>query len=256
MSDATPTAPDTPVSHMEAPYETTGPEAPDTPKAPDAPAQEPRHEPQPKPQPEPQTEPESEKPDTPLTDEQLAATANREKAEEAVRDAGLDFTALEREYAANGELSAASLAALEKAGISKPMVDAYIRGQEAMLRETVNEMTALAGGEEGYKAMTEWAAASLPKAEIEAFNTAVSSGNRALVRIAVAGLAARWKASEGDAPGRLVGGRADAGGAGGGDGFRSSAEMVAAMRDPRYGRDDAYTRDVERRTANATFFGF
>lgn len=248
MSDATQTAaatPDTPVSRMEAPYETTGPEVPETAKS----------EPTPDPKAEPQPEPKNEEKPAPLTEE-LAASADREKAEEAVRGAGLDFTALEREYAANGELSAESLASLEKAGISRPLVDAYIRGQEALLKETVSEMTALAGGEEGYKSMTAWAAENLPRAEIEAFNTAVSSGNRPLIRIAVAGLAARWKASEGDAPDHLVGGRADAATGGSGGGFRSAEEMVSAMRDPRYGKDPAYTRDVERRTASATFFGF
>lgn len=252
MSDATQTAavtPDTPVSRMEAPYETTGPEAPETTKS------EPTPEPKVGPKAEPQPEPKNEEKPAPLTEE-LAASADREKAEEAVRGAGLDFTALEREYAANGGLSAESLAALEKAGISRPLVDAYIRGQEALLKETVNEMTALAGGEEGYKSMTAWAAENLPKGEIEAFNMAVSSGNRPLIRIAVAGLAARWKASEGDAPQHLVGGRADAAGGGSEGGFRSAEEMVAAMRDPRYGKDPAYTRDVERRTASATFFGF
>lgn len=256
MSDATqttpdaPSTPDAPVSRMEAPYETTGPDAPSAEPKPEA---APEKEPEEKPEAAPEKKPEEKA--APLT-EDVAATASREKAEEALRGTGLDFGALEREYAANGELSAASLAALEKAGISRPLVDAYIRGQEALLKETVSEMTALAGGEEGYKAMTAWAAEALPKAEIEAFNTAVSSGNRPLIRIAVAGLAARWKASEGDAPRQLAGGRADAAGGGAGGGFRSAEEMVAAMRDPRYGKDPAYTRDVERRTACATFFGF
>jgi hypothetical protein len=37
-------------------------------------------------------------------------------------------------------------------------------------------------------------------------------------------------------------------------GYASAEEMVAAMRDPRYGKDSAYTREVERKTAVSTFW--
>ena len=36
--------------------------------------------------------------------------------------------------------------------------------------------------------------------------------------------------------------------------FRSTAEVVTAMRDPRYGKDVSYTENVQRRLADSSVF--
>ena len=60
---------------------------------------------------------------------------NLEIAEKAVSEAGLDMTSLETEYKENGELNEKSYTALEKAGIPKEYVDAFIDGQTALQQQ-------------------------------------------------------------------------------------------------------------------------
>ena len=38
------------------------------------------------------------------------------------------------------------------------------------------------------------------------------------------------------------------------DEFRSTAQVVAAMKDPRYGKDSAYTKDVEQKLGRSSVF--
>lgn len=181
------------------------------------------------------------------------AKAPKEDVAAALKDNGLDFTKFEREYIANGDLSESSYKELEKAGITKKHVEAYLRGNEALMQQTITEITDMAGGMEGYRSVIQWAADNLPEEEITAYNEAMNSGNKPLIKMAVSGLVSRYRASEGSEP-ELVKGRAPA--ANSGAGFASKEEMIAAMSDPRYGKDSAYTREVERKTGASTFFGY
>lgn len=181
--------------------------------------------------------------------------ATKEEAAEALKENGLDFTKFEREYMASGDLSEESYKELEKAGITRKHVEAYLRGNEALMNQTVTDITSMAGGMESYQAMTEWAAKHMPKEDVDAYNEVMNSGNIPLIKMAVSGLVARYQASEGAEP-TLLGGRAPAARSGGVAGYASKEEMVAAMRDPRYGKDSAYTREVERKTGASTFFGY
>jgi hypothetical protein len=38
------------------------------------------------------------------------------------------------------------------------------------------------------------------------------------------------------------------------DEFRSTAQVVSAMKDPRYGKDSAYTKDVEEKLGRSSVF--
>lgn len=183
------------------------------------------------------------------------AKAPKEDVAAALKDNGLDFTKFEREYIANGDLSESSYKELEKAGITKKHVEAYLRGNEALMQQTITEITDMAGGMEGYRSVIQWAADNLPEEEITAYNEAMNSGNKPLIKMAVSGLVSRYRASEGSEP-ELVKGRAPATNSGAGAGFASKEEMITAMRDPRYGKDSAYTRVVERKTGASTFFGY
>lgn len=181
------------------------------------------------------------------------SNATREEATETLKQNGLDFGKFEQEYLASGALSEDSYAALEKAGISKNYVDAYIKGNEAILQQFVGEVTGMAGGADEYKAMTAWAERSLPKDEIAAYNSVMSSGNQPMIKIAVSGLVSRYRDAEGMEP-QIIKGKASSASATEGGSFASAAEMTKAMSDPRYGKDPAYTRDVERKTGNSNFF--
>jgi hypothetical protein len=178
-----------------------------------------------------------------------AAAAAEKAAEAALSVAGVDVKAFSEEFAKDGKLSQASYDALEKAGFSKAVVDTYIRGQQAAAADSsfataeIASVMQIAGGEEGYKALGEWAVQNVPQAELEAYNAIMDKGDKATVSMAVAGLKARMDAATGSEPRVHIGG----GKAPAADVYRSNEEMVAAMKDPRYGKDPAYTKDVEQK---------
>lgn len=166
-----------------------------------------------------------------------------------------DLTGLEQysdEFAKNGDLSEESIKAIVGMGLPESIVRSYVDGQKTVLQNNMNSVMSLAGGEEKYQSMTDWAAGSLDDAEIDAFNQIMDSGNMSSIRMAVQGLKARYEQANGSSSGRLIQGEV-AGPSGGA--FRSVAEIVAAMKDPRYSKDPAYRKDVEQRVALSNALG-
>ena len=104
----------------------------------------------------------------------------------------------------------------------------------------VNQIKNYAGGEEGYTQLMQWSGENLDQADVDAFDSLVDSGNARLIKLAVAGLKAEMEKSVGF-EGEMATGRAPRQQA---DVFRSQAEVVQAMSDPRYDRDPAYRQDV------------
>jgi hypothetical protein len=70
------------------------------------------------------------------------------------------------------------------------------------------------------------------------------------VKMAVSGLHARYSTTEGREP-KLIGGRAPKGNT---DKFESTAQLVAAMSDPRYSNDPAYQRKVQDKLGRSSIF--
>ena len=103
----------------------------------------------------------------------------------------------------------------------------------------MNQVYNSAGGEAEYGRLTSWAAENLSETKLDAFNDMIDRGNSTAIQIAVAGLRAEYEAQEGYEGRMLTGKSAPAA-----DGFRSQAEVVQAMSDPRYDRDEAYRQDV------------
>ena len=104
----------------------------------------------------------------------------------------------------------------------------------------VNQIKNYAGGEEGYTQLMQWSGENLDQADVEAFDSLVDTGNARLIKLAVAGLKAEMEKSVGF-EGEMATGRAPRQV---NDVFRSQAEVVQAMSDPRYDRDPAYRNDV------------
>ena len=96
-----------------------------------------------------------------------------------------------------------------------------------------------AGGEAAYQQLTGWAAENLSEAHMDAFNSVVNNGEALAIQMAVAGLKSEYENQEGY-EGRMLTGKA----ARTSDAFRSQAEVVAALSDPRYDRDEAYRQDI------------
>jgi hypothetical protein len=128
-------------------------------------------------------------------------------------------------------------------------VDAYIKGQQALITQYQGEVFNVVGGKDGYTSVVQWAAKNLSPEEIDAFNTTVNSGNLEQAKMAVKGLQARFSSSEGNEPALLTGS------AGPSDGvFRSTSELVEAMSNPKYKSDPAYRSDVEKKLARSSIF--
>ncbi len=104
----------------------------------------------------------------------------------------------------------------------------------------MNQVYNSAGGEAEYNNLTQWAAQNLDESKMDAFNDIIDRGNATSIQIAVAGLRAEYEAQEGY-EGRMLTGKAAKSS---GDIFRSQAEVVQAMSDPKYDRDPAYRQDV------------
>lgn len=164
----------------------------------------------------------------------------------------IDISKFDAEFTANGALSDASYAELEKLGFGRDVVDAYIEGQQARSDRYVQSGYEAAGGQERFGQMVEWAKANLPKSEIAAFNAAVNSMNVDQMKLAVTGLAAKFTAANGVQPTGLMMGSANPIQATGS--FQSRAQVVEAMSDPRYQTDPAYRRSVEQKLMNSNVF--
>ena len=153
--------------------------------------------------------------------------------------------ASEEFYANDGEISEEVLGQLEGLDSSE-LIAAYISMQgetEPTADFNDQEVAAIhqiAGGEEAYSNLTNWADQNMPREYVEAFNDLVESGNLQMVQLAVAGLQSEFVANNGY-EGEMLTGRAAEQQV---DAFRSQAEVVAAMNDPRYDNDPAYRQDV------------
>ena len=151
------------------------------------------------------------------------------------------------EYAEHGELKPESYTKLEAAGIPRQMVDAYIAGQQAIAQQQVDLIHGSVGGADAYGELIQWAVGAMQPTEIEAYNAAVQSGNLEQARLAVSGLKARYDAANGSPAARQVMGNPSS--RSNVPAFQSTAQLTAAMRDPRYKVDPAYREEVAQRLA-------
>ena len=176
-----------------------------------------------------------------------------DKLGEVFKDNNIDPFAINDYFQANnGTISTDHYNQLEKAGLSRQIVDAYLAGQnEAMTSTptneaadisdaTVTEIKNFAGGEEAYSNMVNWASNNLDQNSVEAFDSIVNSGSTDAIKLAVTGLKSKYEDATGR-DGNLITGKAPKPQT---DGYRSQAELVAAMNDRRYDNDPAYRQDV------------
>ena len=179
--------------------------------------------------------------------------AEEEETDEEVSDdapaVSLINEASEEYYANEGTLSEETIGRFSEMS-STDLVNAYLEiqannpqapQQAVELSEAqVNSVQNAAGGEANYTRIIEWAASNLDNKSIDAFDSVVDSGNPAAINIAFAGLQSRYNEANGYEGRMLQGKPADSRG----EVYRSQAELVAAMGDPRYDTDPAYRADV------------
>ena len=157
--------------------------------------------------------------------------------------------ASEEYYANEGTLSEETIERFSEMS-SQDLVNAYLEIQAnnpqppqqaiELSDAQINSVMNAAGGEANYNAVVEWAGSNLDNRSIDAFDSVVDSGNPAAINIAFAGLQAQFYEANGYEGRMLQGKPANSRG----DVYRSQAELVAAMGDPRYDTDPAYRADV------------
>lgn len=106
--------------------------------------------------------------------------------------------------------------------------------------EDVSVLTNIAGGAESYKQMISWAGENLNENEINMYDTVMAKGDPLACFFAVQALNSRFQDAAG-VDGQLISGRDPETPS---KGFRSQAELVRAIGDPRYETDPAYRNDV------------
>lgn len=113
--------------------------------------------------------------------------------------------------------------------------------------DDIEALQDMAGGEQEYQQMLSWASDNLSDSEIDMYDSVMDSGDPAACFFAVQALMARYGDSTG-VDGELLTGKSPTTVA---QGFRSQAELVQAMSDPRYESDPAYRSDVINKLENS-----
>ena len=169
-------------------------------------------------------------------------------------EAGVDYQGMNTKWQETGKLDDDDYTALEGAGFSKDMVEAYLDGVQYRAEQdsqlAAKEVAAIKnefGGEQVYTEMIQWAAANLDKGEVDAFNSMLKTSNPHQIRIAVAGIQAAYMNNAPREP-KLVGGRAARADT---TKFKSTAQVVAAMNDERYATDEAYRQEVQEKLSRS-----
>ena len=153
------------------------------------------------------------------------------------------------EDAQNGELSKETQEQLSKMNPAevaaeylkyRQQIEANQQPEEDISDSQVAELRGIAGGDEGYQEMIAWASENLTPQDIKRYDSVIASGNYDAISFAVEALKSKYTEAMG-VEGQLFKGKPASNTR---DVFRSQAEVVAAMSDPRYDRDPAYRSDV------------
>ncbi len=181
------------------------------------------------------------------------AEAYGDQLADAFQENGIDPWAMNDHFYENdGTLTPEMYDELNEAGFSDETIDAYLGGLrnqlgydeagETLGDSEIADIKNIAGGEQGYADVVQWASENLPAEDIEAFDEVINTANEAAVRFAVKALVGQYEDAVGRTPDLVTGKQSSTGQA-----YRSMAEVVRDMSDPRYDTDDAYRIDVMRK---------
>ena len=181
-------------------------------------------------------------------------TAEEKEAEEEQVDDGeqADLSILDElwEYESNNEEfheeALAELQEMDPVELAKmhleyrKQVETGETGGRDFTEQDITELKGVVGGEANYANMIQWAQGALNETEVNMFDAVMAKGDPLAAFFAVRSLAYAYNDAIGY-DGKMVQGKAPKQS---NDQFRSQAEVVAAMGDPRYENDPAYRRDI------------
>ena len=152
-------------------------------------------------------------------------------------------------YANNNQLSKETIEKFTEMS-SQDLVNAYLDMQknnpqaaqtEADINTAqINKIQNSVGGEKEYNSLVTWASNNLAENEINAFDNLVGTGNADAIQLAVTAIKSKYDNANGYEGRMLTGKAAETRG----DVYKSQAQLVKAMSDPRYDNDPAYRQDV------------
>jgi len=181
-------------------------------------------------------------------DDDTEITTNDEDEVESSPGVSLITDASNEYFSNDGKLSEETMQKFTEMS-STDLVNAYMeiqknapapQGESPDLTDAeMNQVYNSAGGEKAYQTMVNWASENIADKKLDAFNSIINNGDATAIQIAVAGLKSEYENANGY-EGRMLSGKA----ARSVDSFRSQAEVVQAMSDPRYDRDPAYRQDL------------
>ena len=173
-----------------------------------------------------------------------------------LEEVGIDAQDITQRFTDTGEISEDDYSKLGEAGFSKQVVDTYLDGLRGMGEgdeiptQQIQNIKDSVGGDQAYEQMADWCQQNLSEQEIKAFDKITETADAPVIQLAVEGLYTRYQNAMGVEP-DLVTGRPAASGP---NPYRSTAEVQAAMSDPRYGKDVTYTENVYSRLNNSDVF--
>ena len=157
----------------------------------------------------------------------------------------------------NGTLDDSMYEQLSKAGLSKNVVDNYLDGvrnevgfnadapEPVLSQPEVDEIKGLAGGDEGYDALMEWAGKNLTQEDAKNYDDVLATANKSAIKFAVKALMGQYEDSQGR-DSKIVTGKQSST-----ETYRSMAEVVRDMNKPEYTTDEAFRDDVIRKLAQS-----
>jgi len=163
-----------------------------------------------------------------------------EEAEENPSDSSL-FDRLWNE--SSGDFSEDTLKELSSSkpeDLAKMYLDYRSKNTKVITEDTAKQLMNSVGGDKAYTDMMQWASESLNESEISMYDSVMDSGDANAAYFAMQALSYKYNDSVG-VDGNLLQGKASANT---NKGFKSQAEVVSAMQDPRYDRDPAYRQEV------------
>ena len=151
-------------------------------------------------------------------------------------------------YANNNTLSKETIEKFSEMS-SQDLVNAYLEMQKNappqeegpdVSEAQINAIQNSVGGQKEYDKIITWASNNLEQKEVDAFDGLIATGNVDAIKLGVSALQSKYRDAVGYEGRMLSGKKADSRG----DVFRSQAELVAAMNDPKYDNDPAYRADI------------
>lgn len=229
-------------------------------------------------------EPETSTEDTQETDELVNKTVDKvedetsteeknttEDTEEAAEETAEEVKPIESpewvskyvtEFEETGELSSESVESLKtEYKIPEALINNYVQlakqnrdfATQATEAKFNSEVITAAGGKAEYDRLVKYAGENLSEAEVTAYNKALDSKDVEKVSLYLENFKLKSGTTNSVKPSTKTGGKASGSTGGGVKPFKSQAEAQKAMDDPKYLRDEAYTKEVEQRVFKSTY---